>query len=286
VDFDATAMEVHATLNWLVTQDVIGTEKSDAETAAFVARSIPEFREVAERLAPMNVADLDDIGMRSGIDPRDLLPFAGTLHAIEAGGLNGDARWAEFSRTLFEYTSLENAGEFAAMAARLGIDAERMRVVAETARRQRNAEVTELRRISPYDLLGLVAEGGGTPNAEPPVDHERWFAQARDTLQRLSTEERIPLLRQAALLIERNRDLWRIDRQRLPPERMAVHENIKFALAERLHLESPDAAEANATELLRQIINDLNNQLLWLKSTHSEGSDDCVEVLVMARRAR
>ncbi|GAA4620330.1 hypothetical protein GCM10023196_003890 [Actinoallomurus vinaceus] len=216
----------------------------------------------AERLAPMSAADLFTIGMQLKIDPWDLVVFREPLRGIQDRGLDMEERAAEISGVLADYTAKEHLGEFAALAARLGIDAEGMRTVVEAAEREMNLNVTDLRRVSPYDLLDLLPAERGT-QAEGPsrtsVDHPTWFEQARSRVEGLSRTDRRRLLVNAGEIVALHHEPLPVDLTTVPPARRAQHEGVVYAVAERLLLE--DEANGSVDEAVYEAVRALSRRL-------------------------
>jgi hypothetical protein len=197
-------------------------------------------RAATERLAPLSVTDLAEIGRRFGIDPWDLVAFEQPLRAIHARAADEQTWWTQIERMLTEYTPLEDAGEFAAIAARLNIDAERMRTVAEAAQRGLGKAVRDLRRVDPHDLLSLVSHRPRNQDLRPArasIDYRPWFAQAKWSIVILPVAERESLLQTADEIVALRHEPLPLDTARASQEQGKSYEDVVYAVAERLHLE-------------------------------------------------
>ncbi|MCO6005338.1 hypothetical protein NE236_10110 [Actinoallomurus purpureus] len=221
----------------------------------------------AESLA-MSANDVAWFSARTGVRPNDLKIFGrefreiysqasdtGPSRAEPESSLTGEAirrrvpeaeaRLEAAARMLLTYASPEDIADFAAMAARLGTDAEGMRTVVEAARaRNPVLGIADLRRVSPYDLLDLVVEDHGTQAERPSratVNHRVWFEQAREIVDRLAEKE--SLLRLAGEIIAHHHEPLPVDMTTVTPEKRAAYEGILYAVAEQLHFVSgPDGS--------------------------------------------
>ncbi|MFL6052139.1 MAG: EndoU domain-containing protein [Actinoallomurus sp.] len=202
-----------------------------------VRKALSILRTTADSLAPMSVSDVARVSAGSTIDPQHLVVFGDGLRAIYAQGVTPDAALPEAQRLIAGYTPIREARQFAKIAARVGMDADLMRVVVDSAREQGLA-LTDLRNMDPSSLLGLVQS-------------------RREGIGSLPSQDRQELLARASQIAASHHEPLPVDMTTVSPERLALHERVVYAVAERYHavLEHGDEDQA------RQKANDLASRL-------------------------
>ncbi|MFL6051421.1 MAG: hypothetical protein ACJ72W_00660, partial [Actinoallomurus sp.] len=179
---------------------VIGPTETEVGLFRLLRDELSALRTAADSLAPMTIADVAQVSVRSEIDPRHLVVFGDGLRAIYARGLDPDAALAEVEKLITEYAPADDAPDFARIAARAEIHADDMRVLVAAAS-DRSLTLTDLQTMDRSDLLELLPNRqgdlhGASSSMPVPISPSRQhqFERARQLVDGLPEQDRERLL--------------------------------------------------------------------------------------------